>query len=181
MSRIKSYISLMLVFASVYALALPDDSRQEMSITADDDFIFDFRTSTTTFLGNVELVQGSLKIKADKLIYYGKFDPANPQSTDKIVAIGKPARFQQTPAVDAAPVTAVANKLEYFVKNETLYLIDNASLDQDGSSLSGNRIEYDVKKALVKASGKSSTSKDGRVRMVIPPKKLQSDEEDEEE
>jgi len=158
-------------------IALPDDSKQKLEIVADSN-AFDFKTRTTTFYGSVVFTQGSLKINADKLIYYGDYDTDNPESTDKIVATGYPARFQQTPRVDQAPITAIANRLEYAVKAETLFLINNASLDQDGSSLSGNRIEYDVKNALVKASGKSQTTgENGRVRMVIPPKKLQPDEE----
>ncbi len=163
------------------AFALPDDAQQRSEIIADQN-VFDFKTRTTTFYGNVIFQQGSLKINADKLIYYGKFDSDNPSSTDKIVATGKPARFQQTPRQKAEPVKAVANRLEYAVKAETLFLIDNASLDQDGSSLSGNRIEYDVKKAVVKASGKKNNKgEDGRVRMVIPPKLFQNEEQSEEE
>lgn len=155
------------------AHALPNDSQQRSEIVADHN-VFDFKTRTTTFFGNVIFTQGSLKIEADKLVYYGKFESDNREHTDRIIATGAPAHFQQTPKVGMSPVKAVANTLEYAVKDETLFLIDNASLDQDGSSLSGNRIEYDVKQAVVKASGRNTSSgSDGRVRMVIPPKKLQ--------
>lgn len=168
------------VLAISQAFALPDDAEQRSEIVADQN-VFDFKTRTTTFYGNVVFQQGSLKINADKLIYYGKFDTDNPSATDKIVATGKPARFQQTPRLDAEPVKAVANRLEYAVKAETLFLIDDASLDQDGSSLSGNRIEYDVKKAVVKATGKKDNKgEDGRVRMVIPPKIFQNQDADSE-
>lgn len=178
-----TFNKILLGFASTLWLthgwALPDDARQDMSILADG-YVFDVQSSTTTFQGNVILQQGSLTINAEKLVYYGKFDSENPQSSDKIVATGKPAKFQQVPKVNTAPVNAVANRLEYSVKNETLFLIDNASLDQDGSSLSGNRIEYDVKRALVRANGKhNAEGEGGRIRMVIPPKKLETIEEKE--
>ena len=155
-------------------VALPDDSQQKMSIDSNT-WEFDIQSGTTTFLGKVELQQGSLKINADKLIIYGKFEGGRPESAQKIVALGKPARFQQTPRPGETPVKAVANRLEYSVKNETLFLIEKAHLDQDGTSLSGNRIEYDVQKALVKAGSKKTDEKD-RVRMVIPPKALQTKE-----
>lgn len=162
------------LLSSNYSVALPDDAQQKSEIIADYN-VFDFKTRTTTFYGSVVFQQGSLIINADKLIYYGKLESDDSETTDKIVATGKPARFQQTPKVDMAPVTAIANTLEYSIKAETLFLIDNASLNQDGSSLSGNRIEYDVQKAVVKAQGGTTTKGDnGRVRMVIPPKKLQS-------
>lgn len=157
------------------AAALPEDSKQNMDIHADT-YEFDFQRSTTTFQGNVSLKQGSLVIRADTLVYYGKFEEGKSVGAGKIVATGEPAKFQQKPDPEAEPVHAIANRLEYSVKDETLFLIENASLNQDGTSLSGNRIEYDVKKALVKASS-GTASKNGdqeRVRMVIPPKTLQS-------
>ncbi len=174
--NISAFLAILMTTGHTYAL--PDDAQQRSEILADYN-VFDFKSRTTTFYGNVIFTQGSLKINAEKLIYYGKFESDNPNSTDKIVATGKPARFQQTPKVDMPPVKAVANTLEYTVKAETLFLIDNASLDQDGSSLSGNRIEYDVKQAVVKARGNTATQKgeDGRVRMVIPPKRLQSEDD----
>ncbi len=169
--------SALAAFLCTHAYALPNDAQQRSEIVADHN-VFDFKTRTTTFFGNVIFTQGSLKIEADKLVYYGKFDSDNPENTDRIVATGAPARFQQTPKVGMPPVKAVANTLEYAVKNETLFLIDEAALDQDGSSLSGNRIEYDVKKAVVKASGRDTQrGSDGRVRMVIPPKKLQEQDQ----
>lgn len=167
------FISLMM-YTVTNAWALPDDDTQTMFIDADT-HEFDIRAGTTTFLGNVVLQQGSLKINANKVVYYGKFEKGQADSAKKIVATGNPARFEQTPKIDSPPVTAVANTLEYSASQETLFLIDNASLDQDGTSLSGNRIEYDVKKALVKAGGKTSADgKKERVRMVIPPKTLES-------
>lgn len=156
------------------AFALPEDSAQDMDIYSDT-YEFDFQNSTTTFIGNVILNQGSLKINADKIVYFGKLENGKAAGSGKIVATGKPARFQQTPKVDTLPVTAIANRLEYSIKNETLFLIEDASLDQDGTSLSGNRIEYDVKRALVKASSKIRTfENEGRVRLVIPPKTFQN-------
>lgn len=175
MIRIKTLISLLVLSTSVLLHALPEDADQKSEITADTN-TFDFTSRTTTFQGSVVFKQGSLRIEADNLIIYGKLDSQNPDSIDRIVATGTPAKFRQTPKKNASPVTAVANTLEYAVKDETLFLIDNASLDQDGSSLSGNRIEYDVKQAVVKASGKSENNDEGRVRMVIPPKKLQSED-----
>lgn len=180
MTQLKS-IKLTLIFISMLFAtvikALPDDAQKELQIDAASSD-FDVKTRTMTHTGDVVLEQGSLKINADKIIYYGDQDPKAKARTSKIVAIGNPARFQQTPKLNESPVKAVANRLEYIIKAETLYLIDKASLDQDGSSLSGNRIEYDVKNALVKATGNTTTSSEnGRVRMVIPPKKIQSDKD----
>jgi len=154
--------------------ALPDDVKQIANISSRQ-HVYDMNTKTTTFIGDVVFLQGSLKINADKLVYYGK-ESAKPGMSDHIIATGKPARFRQIPKVGSAPVTAIANRLEYAIQAETLFLVDNASLDQDGSSMTGNRIEYDVKQAMVKASGKkpSTSPANGRVRVIIPPKALDS-------
>lgn len=153
--------------------SLPNDSDQELTLEAVS-AEFDETLGMTTYTGNVVMQQGSMIIHADKLVIYGKLDSAN-----KVIAIGKPAKFQQTAKVDAQPVRASANKLEYEVSNETLVLVGNAALDQEGSSLKSNLIRYDVKKALVKAgSKKDATDGDDRVRMVIPAKALKAEEKE---
>lgn len=162
------------LLASAQLCALPEDSQQRMSIDAHN-WELNIDSGTATFIGNVELQQGSLKIRADRIVFYGKFEDGRPKSANKIVATGVPAKFQQTPKQGETPVKAVANRLEYSVQNETLFLIDEAHLDQDGTSLSGNKIEYDVQKALVKA-GSNTNDENDRVRMVIPPKVLKSKE-----
>lgn len=114
--------------------------------------------------------QGSMSIKADKIIIHGNIDHA-----DKVIAIGKPAQFQQTPEIGAEPVQARATELEYEVNSKSLLLKGDAFLNQEGTSLSGNRIEYDVQHSIVKAgSTTESNDKEKRVKMIIPPKLLES-------
>lgn len=164
-------ITLFVITSDAYSL--PNDSDQELTLEAVS-AEFDETLGMTTYTGKVVMQQGSMIIRADKLVIYGKLDSAN-----KVIATGKPAKFQQTAKVDAQPVRASANKLEYEVSNETLVLVGNAALDQEGSSLKSNLIKYDVKKALVKAgSKKDATDGDDRVRMVIPAKALKAAEED---
>lgn len=156
------------------SFSLPSDSDQELTLEAIS-AEFDEKLGMTTYSGDVVMQQGSMIIHADKLVIYGKLDSAN-----KVIATGKPAKFQQTAKVDTQPVKASANKLEYEVNKETLVLVGNAALDQEGSSLKSNQIEYDVKKALVKAGSKPSGG-NGRVRMVIPPKALKATDKETQE
>jgi len=160
---------------SVYSsnlIALPDDGQQRLTLEAQS-AEFDEANGVTTYVGDVVMSQGSMKIEAEKLVIYGELDSAN-----RVLATGKPARFQQRPEVGSQTVKAVANKLDYKVNNETLVLTGNASLEQEGNSLKSGRIEYDVKKSLVKAgSDKKVPSANDRVRMVIPPKTLKSEKD----
>ena len=162
-------------FTSAAVHALPDDRFQDLSIQADSAELDD-QSGTTTYAGKVIVEQGSLKITAEKVVIFGSND-----TYSKVVATGKPARLSQVPNMGDNPVTAQANRLEYRITDETLFLIDNAAFKQEGTSLSGNRIEYDVKKAVVKAGGEATASGDDRrVKMIIPPKALSSENETEE-
>ena len=131
---------ILLVLLAPLGWALPDDAEQILDISAEDSTI-DVQAKTTTFVGQVRLEQGSLKIAADKLVYYGEIGPGEPFVTDKIVAIGNPARFSVVPKVGASEVVATANRLEYSVGSRNLTLTGTASLNQDGSSLEGTLIE----------------------------------------
>jgi len=162
-----------LLYLIVFALltdsvvALPDDKDKPLSIQADSAELDDLN-ATTTYAGTVVMEKGSMRIVADKVVIHGNND-----NYSKVVATGNPALFSQTPRVGQQPVTAQADRLEYQIGKETLHLIDNAALKQEGTSLSGNRIEYDVKKSVVKAGSKADGSAiDQRVKMVIPPKAL---------
>lgn len=162
-------VTLAIILTNSYpALSLPSDSSKQLTLEAIS-AEFDEAKGITTYSGQVIMKQGSMLIRADKLVIYGRFDAAN-----KVIATGKPAYFQQTPNLQAQPVRASADTLEYRIDNETLMLLGNAELDQEGSSLNSNSIEYDVKKAIVKAgSTQEKENESGRVRMVIPPKTFQ--------
>ena len=145
------------------SLALPDDSEQAISFQSDR-FELDESSKTQTYLGSVEMEQGSLKISADKVVIH-----RTGNRTSRIIATGQPARYSQIPAPGEDPIIAKARRMEYDTIDKTLHLIDDASIVQKGTSLTGNRINYDVKKALVKAEGNQAGGTDSRVRMIIPP------------
>lgn len=144
--------------------ALESDRNQPITIdanTAERDEL----AGTITYSGKVQMAQGSMRIDADQIIIYN-----NKDKVTKIIARGKPAQYQQRPSEDAGKVIAKAHTIEYRIDQESLRLIKEASLQQEGTSLSGTRIEYDVRKSVVKASGNQNQQE--RVRMVIPPKAL---------
>lgn len=151
--------------------ALPTDAEQDLFLEAET-LEFDEQAGTIVYSGNVKMSQGSMLIEADRLVIYG-----NAEKATKVTAQGKPALFQQTPEPGSSPVKAKANQLVYKVGDKWLLLEGEAFLDQDGTSLSSNRIEYDVNKALVKASSSKDQKDDDRVRMVIPPKVLEAQDQ----
>ncbi len=166
-----------LMFLITWALAgdgwsLASDREQSITIHSDTAERNEGK-GTTTYAGNVVMQQGSMRIDASKVIIYN-----NKNKVTKIVALGEPVRYQQKPNEQDGLVIAEARRLEYNIRKETLHLIDNASLQQEGTSLSGNRIDYDVKQSVVKAG--SDANQNERVRMVIPPRSLRFGSEEEE-
>ena len=62
---------------------------------------------------------------------------------------------------------ASANKIQYFLKKERIGLTQDASLEQNGTRITGDKIDYDLKSEIVKASSSENTKQ--RIEMVIPP------------
>lgn len=163
MIRFYKLVTLMLSVNIAVVLALPNDSEQEIKFQADR-FEMDDSSKTQTYLGSVEMEQGSLKISADKVVIH-----RDGKRTSRIIATGQPARYSQIAQPGEDPIVAKARRMEYDIVGKTLHLIEDASIVQKGTSLTGNRINYDVKKALVKAEGNQNGGTDSRVRMIIPP------------
>lgn len=152
------------------AQSLPDDRDQPIRITADT-AIRDEKQGFTVYSGNVHMIQGSLEIVADKLTIYHETAEAN-----KIVAVGNPAKMQQLPALDEPMVRARAQTIEYYKLEDRVHLkIDAHITRDDGSSVTGDSIDYYITEELIKAD--SEQSPDGKpVVVVIPPTVVREEE-----
>lgn len=142
--------------------ALPEDRKQPVEVTADS-AERDERAGTTTYSGRVLIVQGTIRIEADTVVL-----KSNGSKLQHMQASGAPATFQQQPEPDKGLVTARGKRIDYNVAEEHVILLDDASMEQDGSTVNGDRIDYFVSKQLVKA-GAAPDQPQRRVRVVIPP------------
>jgi lipopolysaccharide export system protein LptA len=161
-------LAAVLVWACGQAVALPDDTEQPIHITTDE-ALRDEKTGRTVYQGNVELVQGTIKITADRITFYRLENEA-----ERIVAEGSPARMQQQPEPDSPLMHAHGDIIEYFRSEERVQLRENAQVEQDGSTVRGDLIDYFINQQLVKAAAESNTN--SRVEVVIPPHKLEEGE-----
>jgi len=164
-------LAVLLVAFSGTALALPEDREQPIRITADQ-ALRDEKQGFTEYTGNVRMDQGSLHIEADKItIYHVK------EEADKIVAEGAPAHMQQRPELDKGLMHARANIIEYYKAEDRIHLRDNAQVEQDGSTVAGDTIDYFITEQLVRAdSNQAETS--SRVEVVIPAQVVNKQESD---
>lgn len=146
-----------------FSNALPDDKKAPIKIISDRAEQNE-QEGTATYEGSVIVQQGSIKINADKVTV-----TTNIKEGDKIVATGTPAHYQQIQNTEDGLVLASANTINYFLKNERIGLIKDASLEQNGTTITGDTIDYDLKAATVKAS--SGQNKKNRIEIIIPPTK----------
>lgn len=191
--------------ASNPAHALSSDKEQAIHFAARQATL-DQKNGITTYTGDVEISQGTLRVKADRVTahfnaetqklekIHAEGSPAryeqqpdanqgtmvieartvtalfenSTQRVEKIQAEGSPARYQQQPSLDKGVISANANNISYTPRTEQLLLLENASLEQDGASMSANRIVYDILKEVMQAAGDSNSDQQ-RIEIIIPP------------
>lgn len=144
------------------------DSSEQIAIEADS-AEQDEKTGVTTYSGSVAIVQGPLSIVADRVRIVSKTVGDN-RVVEAIHAEGQPALFTHNSADNSENVTARASNIEYLLEMGKINLQGKASLLQQGSSVSGDLIEYFIDQKRVKARADDSTRQGGgRVRTVITP------------
>lgn len=139
-------------------LALDADSGQPMLVEADA-AEFDEKQAISLYLGNVEVQQGSMRIRADEVLVHHKPN----RQPRKIIAIGNPVRYRQLLDDDPDEVRARAQRMEYEVEREEITLIDDAELIQGEDRFQSDRIIYNrITERLT-----AGTSARGRERVKI--------------
>lgn len=152
-----------LLCCAVTGWTLPEDSKQPINIQSDSASQVSLESGEKTeYFGNVEITQGSLKINGEHIVIHSQ-----DRRVTSIIATGTPAQFEQQSDPAKAPIKAEANTLNYKLSNDTVILTENAYIEQDGTTVSGNKIEYNISSEQVKASGDKAN--DSRVKMVLIP------------
>jgi len=143
--------------------ALKTDKNQPIYVEADG-VDLDDKKGISIYKGNVVLTQGSIVLKADKLVVTQK-----KSKKDHIEATGKPVTFQQQVEGKKAMVKGRARKVDYASDSEILYLTGGAVLTQGKDTFKSDKITYDRARAVVKAGASAKGS--ARVRVTIGGKK----------
>ncbi len=164
------------------ALVVPDGARalstdREQPIEIEADFAeLDDEEGTTVYIGNVVVVQGSIRMTGDRLRV--NFTPER-ELKDAYLE-GRLATFKQTPDEGKEDVEGEAINIEYHALENMIYLIEKAKVTQGERLTQGHRINYDTERSIVTVRSARATRADkdsqpketsGRVRIIIPPKK----------
>ena len=135
-----------------------------------DSLIADEAKKVATFDGKVVLTQGSLVIRADRIVVQQDND-----GFQRGVATGNPARFRHKREGLGEYIDGEALRIEYDTRVDHVEFFKGARLRRDsGDDIRGDYISYDARteRFTVKASNDASGSgREGRVRATIMPKK----------
>ena len=134
-----------------------------------DSLIADEVKKVATFDGKVVLIQGSLIIRADRIVVQQDND-----GFQRGVATGNPARFRHKREGLGEYIDGEALRIEYDTRVDRVEFFNGARLRRDsGDDIRGDYISYDARteRFTVKASEASGTRREGRVRATIMPKK----------
>jgi len=150
------------------------DRDKPVSIEADRLTVDDIKKESV-FEGNVTVSQGTLLLKADKVVVrqdVGGFNYA--------YAYGKPAHFRQKRDESDEYVEGQGERLEYDGKADKMHVYTNAEIHKGADEVKGDYITYDATNGFYQVVGGPSVTTPlnpkGRVRATIqPPKKSGSD------
>ena len=168
-------VALMLGTSCLGAQAERADQDKPVNIEADRVEIDD-QKKEAVFEGNVVLTQGTLMLKAERIIV--SQDETGFQSG---IAYGKPAYFRQKREGFEDYIEGEAERLEYKGKEEKVELFIRAKLTRGGDEVRGNYISYSALTEFFEVMGaepgsSASGSASGRVRAIIQPRKSDDSE-----
>jgi len=160
-----------LVIAS-HSYAENADRQQPINLESDSVTVDDAK-KTSTFIGQVKLTQGTLKITAEKLIVTQDADGFSTST-----AIGQLATFRQKREGSDEIVEGYAETIIYDTRNEIVDLKSKARVKRTADEVRGDHINYSTKTEIFKVIGitnaPANTPNQGRVRAVIQPKNKDS-------
>ena len=149
---------------SASAQALPSDRDQPIQIQADWAEL-DERKGTATYGGDVRMTQGTMQVRADRLVIF-----TEREKVLKILADGTastPAHYEQQPRADQPVLQASAQHIIYVTAEQRIELRGNARLSQKNNQFMGGLIEYSIARELVTANSGQTTG--GRVTVTFDP------------
>jgi lipopolysaccharide export system protein LptA len=169
MHPLKLIFTLLLALLSIQALAEKADREKPIEIEADTVTSNDAK-KTSIYSGNVVLIQGTLRIKGDKLIV--REDSAGFQHG---TSYGNPTTFRQKREGKDEYIEGSAQRIEYDGRMDKVQLFTKAWVKRANDIVHGDYIMYDANAEYSEVIGggpKAATpaTPGGRVKAIIQPK-----------
>ena len=128
--------------------------------------VAEMQDNRITFEEDVTINQGTIRIKADKVVV----TRSGEKGAEVMTAYGKPATFFQI-LDNGKPVNAHGNTIRYELKNRLVTITGNGQLKQEDSQVNGDLIRYDIVKQKMIAESKSPNQ---RVKTVFLPDQVEN-------
>lgn len=142
------------------AFARSSDRQQAMDIQAAHQTGTIDDSQPTILSGGVKIIQGTLRIDADRAVVTLKgSEPV------RAVLTGSQAVLRQD-LDNGTPMTAKADRIDYDMTTDVVVLTGNYTVTTQRGSTSGQRLTYDLKSGQLESGGQDS----GGVKIHIPPK-----------
>jgi lipopolysaccharide export system protein LptA len=162
------------------ALAEKADRDKPINYQADTGDV-NVQTKVGTLVGNVILTQGTLTIRADKIVFH-----QNPDNSVSASAFGNPITFREKRDNVDEYYEGVAQRAEYDGQKRFLELFDRALLRKGADEIRSNYISYNAETEFFKAEGRPDArpAADGepalgaRVRGVFQPQPKEATKDD---
>jgi lipopolysaccharide export system protein LptA len=161
-------LSFALIGFSSFAVAESADRDKPIDLEADSVKVDDAK-QISTYSGNVILTQGTLMIRADKLIV--REDSAGFQHS---TAVGNPTTFKQKREGKNEYMEGSAQRIEYDGRMDKVQLFTKAWVKRGEDIVHGEYISYDANAEYAEVIGGTKSADglttNGRVHAVIQPK-----------
>lgn len=155
------------LLASTQACLAERADRDKPMLLEADQVLVDDNRQTSTFTGNVRLVQGTMLIRGDRIEVVKRKDGFN-----QAIVYGKTASFRQKREGTEEYVEGYGERIEYDTGTGTVDFYVQARVKREQDEVRGDHITYSMRSEIFQASSSAGTmdTKPVRVRAVLQPK-----------
>lgn len=125
------------------------DPKQPVEVTADA-LAVNQADGSAEFTGNVLIIQGVMRLSADRVMVIYKTDEAGKRGIDQLTATGNVLLV-------SGPDAAEAERADYTIDSGMIIMTGNVLLNQGDSTLTSNRLEVNLTTGTANMAGRVKT------------------------
>lgn len=166
-SRLGYFFCLLLVMSPIFALE--GDTKEPITLESDSGF-FDDKEGVSIYTGDVIIIQGNLRLDADKVVVYMD----DKREIHEIIATGNLVKVKQTADEGEEDLHGKGLTINYQPTQRLLVMTGKAVLWQGGNKTASEYIEYDLDSEVIKAGDRKLSDK--RVHVTLQPSSKANEE-----
>ncbi|UYF98556.1 MULTISPECIES: lipopolysaccharide transport periplasmic protein LptA [unclassified Halomonas] len=159
-----AYLRIALLSLALPLTAQAQTSQAPVEVEADR-LDLDQRAGTAVYSGNVNIRQGEMQIRGDRV----EITRNDAGELSQATATGERAYLRNQLENEPAPMEGWARRIVYHVSERRVELIDQAELTQRSDRFRGGRLEYFIDREVVQARSDVSGGDNQRIRMTLQP------------